>query len=140
MHTSADVLMGTDSTDAEGNYSVGSLPTGEYKVSFGGNANHLAGGTVTGISVTIPDATDVRHDPDRGLRRGLRYGHRHRRRSPGHPRHRGHRAHLADVLMGTDSTDAKATTPWAACPPVNTRSASGATPTTWPAAPSPVWP
>ena len=44
----ADVLMGTDSTDAEGNYSVGSLPTGEYKVSFGGNANHLAGGTVTG--------------------------------------------------------------------------------------------
>ena len=49
VHTSADVLMGTDSTDAEGNYSVGSLPTGEYKVTFGGNANHLAGGTVTGI-------------------------------------------------------------------------------------------
>ena len=67
VYTSDDTPAGTASTDTEGNYSVGNLPTGNYKVSFGGNANHLdewnldksSQGTADLVSVTIPSATDV---------------------------------------------------------------------------------
>ena len=85
---------------------MGSLPTGEYKVSFGGNANHLAGGTVTGVAVTIPDATDCNvilteaYGAVSGTVTGTDTG------APAIPGIEVTVHTSADVLMGTDSTDA----------------------------------
>ena len=67
VYTSADALKGTTTTDASGNYSVGNLPSGTYKVHFGGNYDYFAEyyldktslATATLVPVTIPDATDV---------------------------------------------------------------------------------
>ncbi len=67
VYSSADVFKGTATTDASGNYSVGNLPTGSYKVSFGADSTHLAEwnldkssqGAADLVSVTIPSATTV---------------------------------------------------------------------------------
>ena len=67
VYASDDTPAGTASTDTEGNYSVGNLPTGTYKVHFGGNYDYFAEyyldktslATATLVPVTIPDATDV---------------------------------------------------------------------------------
>ena len=85
VYTSADALMGTiTAADASGNYSVGNLPSGTYKVHFGGNANHLAG-VEPGPELTGNRRPGIRCNPlghrrgchpDRGLRRHLRHGDR----------------------------------------------------------------
>ena len=67
VYNSSDQQVGSDATDENGNYEVGNLPTGNYKVHFGGNSNHLAEyyndksslASADLVQVTIPNSTDV---------------------------------------------------------------------------------
>ena len=67
VYNSSNTEIGSGATDASGNYEVGNLPTGSYKVYFAGNANYLAEyyqdkgslASATLVYVTIPTASDV---------------------------------------------------------------------------------
>ena len=65
LYSSADALLATTTTDSGGNYTFSSLPSGNYKVWYAGNDNHLEEyyndkatiGEATLVSVTIPSPT-----------------------------------------------------------------------------------